>query len=70
MTNWVIEFEKWAPSVTKIVYKGNPEARRNLALEVKKENFNVLLTTFEYIINPKDRPTLSKVKWVHMIIDE
>jgi SNF2 family DNA or RNA helicase len=29
-------------------------------------NFQVLLTTYEYII--KDRPHLSKLKWVHMII--
>jgi hypothetical protein len=28
--------------------------------------FQVLLTTYEYII--KDRPHLSKLKWVHMII--
>ena len=46
-------------------------------MQVRQGNFNVLLTTFEYIINPKDRPTLSKIKWylfyyvrVHMIIDE
>ncbi|KAG1841186.1 SNF2 family N-terminal domain-containing protein [Suillus tomentosus] len=30
--------------------------------------FQVLLTTYEYII--KDRPILSKLKWVHMIINE
>ncbi|KAG1896089.1 SNF2 family N-terminal domain-containing protein, partial [Suillus fuscotomentosus] len=30
--------------------------------------FQVLLTTYEYII--KDWPILSKLKWVHMIIDE
>jgi ATP-dependent helicase STH1/SNF2 len=30
--------------------------------------FQVLLTTYEYII--KDRPVLSKIKWVHMIIGE
>ena len=28
--------------------------------------FQVVLTTFEYII--KDRPVLSKIKWLHMII--
>ena len=63
MTNWVIEFDKWAPSVSKIVYKGSPNERKNLASIVRQGNFNVLLTTYEYIINPKDRPTLSKVKW-------
>lgn len=70
ITNWVIEFEKWAPAITKIVYKGSPNERRNLQMQVRAGQFNVLLTTYEYIINPKDRPVLCRVKWVHMIIDE
>ncbi|KAL2914601.1 ATP-dependent DNA helicase Snf21 [Polyrhizophydium stewartii] len=70
MTNWVLEFEKWAPAVKKIVYKGSPTERKNLASTVKAGDYNVIITTFEYIINPKDRPVLSKVKWVYMIIDE
>ncbi|CCH41498.1 ATP-dependent helicase STH1/SNF2 [Wickerhamomyces ciferrii] len=68
ITNWTLEFEKWAPSLKTIVYKGTPNQRKNLGYEVRTGNFNVLLTTYEYII--KDRPTLSKLKWVHMIIDE
>ena len=68
ITNWVLEFEKWAPSVVKIVYKGGPAERKNLSSLVRAGNFNVVLTTYEYII--RDRPVLSKVKWVHMIIDE
>jgi ATP-dependent helicase STH1/SNF2 len=35
---------------------------------MRQTNFQVLLTTYEYII--KDRPFLAKVKWVHMIVDE
>ncbi|KAI8907997.1 SNF2 family N-terminal domain-containing protein [Gorgonomyces haynaldii] len=70
ITNWVLEFEKWAPSVTKIVYKGSPNDRRYLGAQVRQGNFNVLLTTYEYIINPKDRPVLCRMKWVHIIIDE
>lgn len=68
MTNWVLEFEKWAPSVVKVVYKGGPVERKNASTLVRAGNFNVLLTTYEYII--RDRPVLSKVKWIHMIIDE
>ncbi|ORY86891.1 SNF2 family N-terminal domain-domain-containing protein [Protomyces lactucae-debilis] len=68
LTNWTLEFEKWAPSVHKIVYKGAPSTRRQLATGVRQGAFQVLLTTFEYII--KDRPILSKIKWLHMIIDE
>ncbi|KAI8997113.1 SNF2 family N-terminal domain-containing protein [Pilobolus umbonatus] len=68
LTNWTLEFEKWAPSVKIIVYKGNPNARKELQNEIRYNDFQVLLTTFEYII--KDRPILSKVKWLHMIVDE
>jgi ATP-dependent helicase STH1/SNF2 len=68
LTNWTIEFEKWAPSVTKIVYNGNPNARKSQQQQIRYGAFQVLLTTYEYII--KDRPVLSKIKWIHMIIDE
>jgi ATP-dependent helicase STH1/SNF2 len=67
LTNWNLEFDKWAPSLTKIVYKGPPNARK-VQQEKLRQGFNVLLTTFEYII--KDRPLLSRIKWFHMIIDE
>ncbi|CUM50424.1 uncharacterized protein AC631_01780 [Debaryomyces fabryi] len=68
LTNWNIEFEKWAPGVKKVTYKGTPTQRKVLQHDIKLGNFQILLTTFEYII--KDRNLLSKVKWVHMIIDE
>ncbi|KAI9264208.1 SNF2 family N-terminal domain-containing protein [Phascolomyces articulosus] len=69
ITNWELEFEKWAPTVTKIVYKGPPDVRKSIQkTQIKHRDFQVLLTTFDYII--KDRPTLSKIKWTYMIIDE
>jgi ATP-dependent helicase STH1/SNF2 len=66
MTNWCAEFAKWAPSVRMIAYKGNPAQRRSLQAELRAGQFQVLLTTYEFII--RDRPHLSKLKWVHMII--
>jgi ATP-dependent helicase STH1/SNF2 len=68
LTNWNLEFEKWAPSIARVVYKGPPLARKQQQQQIRYGNFQVLLTTYEYII--KDRPVLSKIKWVHMIIDE
>ncbi|KAI0127824.1 chromatin remodeling complex SWI/SNF, component SWI2 and related ATPase [Xylariales sp. AK1849] len=68
LTNWNLEFEKWAPSINRIVYKGPPNARKQQQDKLRHSNFQVLLTTYEYII--KDRPVLSKIKWFHMIIDE
>jgi ATP-dependent helicase STH1/SNF2 len=68
LTNWNLEFEKWAPAITRIVYKGPPNTRKQHQQQIRYGQFQVLLTTFEYII--KDRPILSKIKWIHMIIDE
>ncbi|KAI8065336.1 SNF2 family N-terminal domain-containing protein [Gilbertella persicaria] len=68
LTNWTLEFDKWAPSIRKIVYKGPPHVRRDLASVVKGGGYHVLLTTFEYII--RDKNVLSRVKWLYLIMDE
>ncbi|KAJ3124934.1 hypothetical protein HK100_011058 [Physocladia obscura] len=68
VTNWTHEFEKWAPSVSKIVFKGGPEERRRTAAQIRAGNFQVLITTYEYII--REKAVLAKIKWVYMIIDE
>ena len=66
MTNWSGEFAKWAPSVKMISYKGNPTQRKVLQTELRTNNFQVVLTTYEYII--KDCIHLSRIKWIYMII--
>ena len=68
LTNWNLEFEKWAPGVKRVVYKGPPPARKMQQQQLRQHDFQVVLTTYEYII--KDRPVLSRIKWVHMVVDE
>eukprot|EP00111_Clytia_hemisphaerica_P021883 TCONS_00064344-protein len=68
MSNWVLEFEKWAPSIIAISYKGSPTYRREAAQQIRMGRFNVVMTTYEYVM--KDKAVLSKVKWKYMIVDE
>ncbi len=30
LANWNMEFEKWAPKIVRIIYKGMPRVRKNL----------------------------------------
>jgi SWI/SNF-related matrix-associated actin-dependent regulator of chromatin subfamily A protein 2/4 len=57
----VLEFEKWAPSVVVVAYKGSPAMRRNIQSQMRATKFNVLLTTYEYII--KDKAVLAKARF-------
>lgn len=59
ISNWMLEFEKWAPTVVVVSYKGSPGVRRIIQSQLKAAKFNVLLTTYEYII--KDKGILAKV---------
>ncbi|KAJ2812968.1 ATP-dependent DNA helicase Snf21 [Coemansia furcata] len=68
ITNWILEFEKWVPSVHVIGYKDNLTQCSALKQQICHQDFQVLLTTYDYVI--KDHNDLAKINWVHMIIDE
>merc|ERR1719340_225590 len=63
-----MEFQKWAPSVTAVSFKGSPQQRRAVQGVIRSGRFNVLVTTYEYII--REKALLSKLRWKYMIIDE
>ncbi|KAH7294245.1 hypothetical protein KP509_28G062400 [Ceratopteris richardii] len=69
IVNWKSELLRWLPSVSCIFYVGGKEQRSKLYLqEVCAMKFNVLVTTYEFIM--RDRSKLSKVEWKYLIIDE
>ena len=52
-----------------VYYVGHrPDRERLFADKVASGAFNVLVTTYEFIM--KDRPKLSRIKWRYLIIDE
>ena len=74
MPAWADTFNNWTPDVNYVVYNGNEAARkiiREYELLVngnpRKIKFNVLLTTYEYIL--ADSGFLASLKWQFMAVD-
>lgn len=69
MVNWKSELHNWLPTLSCIYYVGGKDQRTKLyTQEVSAMKFNVLVTTYEFIM--RDRAKLSKVDWKYIIIDE
>ncbi|RKF57572.1 Chromodomain helicase hrp3 [Golovinomyces cichoracearum] len=72
---WADTFDHWAPDINYVIYNGK-EASRSIIREyellsdgnVKKPKFNVLLTSYEYIL--ADSSFLAQIKWQFMGVDE
>ncbi len=51
LSNWMNEFNKWAPDVLLVQYKGAPEERKQIYKEeMESGQFNVLLTTYDFVM--------------------
>jgi chromodomain-helicase-DNA-binding protein 1 len=75
MPAWADTFNNWTPDVNYVVYTGREDARstiRDKELLVdgnpKKIKFNVLLTTYEYVL--ADWQFLQSIKWQFLAVDE
>ena len=70
LSNWQLELRKWAPELTSVIYKGNPDVRREIFERAMDEGrldangsppFNVVVTTYELVM--KDKVRLKKFKY-------
>jgi len=75
MPSWAETLDYWTPDVNYVVYNGNETARNiikqyELLIDgnARRAKFNVLLTTYEYIL--AEASFLSQIKWQFMAIDE
>ncbi|KAI1432594.1 SNF2 family N-terminal domain-containing protein [Xylaria sp. CBS 124048] len=72
---WCDTFNLWAPDLNYVVYLGNSEARNTIRDHElmfngnpKKHKFNVLVTSYEYIL--MDTEFLRTIKWQALAVDE
>ncbi|KAK1425168.1 hypothetical protein QVD17_20514 [Tagetes erecta] len=69
LVNWKSELHSWLPNVSCIYYVGNKDQRSKLfTQEVRNMKFNVLVTTYEFIMFDKSK--LSRLDWKYIVIDE
>ncbi|KAJ3843907.1 SHREC complex subunit Mit1 [Lentinula raphanica] len=82
ITNWVREFERWAPNLRVVPFYGESKAREVVKRfelyhpqtdkGMTSAKFHVIVTTYEAVINPKDFTAVFKnqPRWEVLIVDE
>lgn len=82
ITNWVREFERWAPELRVVPFYGEAKARdiikryelfhHHQKPRTTGAKFHVLVTTYEMITNPREfTPVFKNVpRWEILVVDE
>ncbi|CRG94362.1 DEAD/DEAH box helicase, putative [Plasmodium gallinaceum] len=68
LPNWLSEFSRWCPSLNVITYRGTKLERKNIAKQLIESNFDICLTTFDFVI--KEKTSLMKISWNYIVVDE
>jgi len=71
ITNWKLEFDKWAPTLNVVVYKGNKDVRKELfRTRIKGHGLHVIIIQYEMAMSTPDLRMLKQIKWSYMVVDE
>lgn len=71
ITNWAIEFSRWAPTMDVVVYKGTKDVRKQLfRTKLKTKQFQVLIIQYEMTMKSEDLRMLKTIPWSYIIVDE
>eukprot|EP01135_Chromosphaera_perkinsii_P010814 Nk52_evm9s2241 gene=Nk52_evmTU9s2241 len=72
LSNWVNEFNKFAPAIPTLLYHGTKEERADKRKEMKyiseSNCFPVVITSYEIVMN--DRKFLHDMMWKYIVVDE
>lgn len=81
LTNWVREFERWAPNLRVVPFYGDAKSRDIIkgyelshsspARDTTGAKYNVLVTTYETVTNNKEFAVFkSTPRWEVLVVDE
>ncbi|KAL8991616.1 MAG: hypothetical protein Q9169_007817 [Polycauliona sp. 2 TL-2023] len=73
VTNWVNEFQRWAPDIPVVMYHGNPQVRGQIRRQQLKgdsrgDKFPVVCTSYEICM--RDKKYLANYHWKFIVVDE
>lgn len=71
LSNWMREFQLWAPTILVFKYYGNQEQRLDQQWEIKQKKPTVVVTTYSVATTTKlDRMFLKRMKFETLCLDE
>jgi ATP-dependent DNA helicase len=70
LSNWIQEFNRFAPTIKVLKYSGSKSNRQIIDLHklINRQNINVIITSYE--ISIKDFNKLNSINWKYLIVDE
>mmetsp|Transcript_4425 Transcript_4425/g.6197 ORF Transcript_4425/g.6197 Transcript_4425/m.6197 type:complete len:783 (-) Transcript_4425:63-2411(-) len=72
LSNWIREFQRWAPSLSVMMYHGNKAERAVLRNDFRKfgkpNGFNAIITSYQIVMI--DKKYFRGIQWKYIIVDE